>query len=238
MYVTVRENNVDQALRVLKKKLQREGVFREMKNRRAYEKPSERRAREAAESTRRVRKLMRKRMERDRTTRKLEEASMKEALGDNEPQPKGFCHKQFRTDMRRMLMPMFTCIIVVLILIPLAYRNRAAYELVSTLLWYSCLVFVTWVPIRDTAALAVLGDAGVDAFEAREIEALSDAAFVPVAGGAATVPRIAIWVGAATVPRIAASSSRSWLRWTSTAFCSGIFFAARWLFFWPPAVSW
>ena len=61
MYVTVRDNNVDQALRVLKKKLQREGVFREMKNRRAYEKPSERRAREAAESTRRVRKLMRRR---------------------------------------------------------------------------------------------------------------------------------------------------------------------------------
>ena len=57
VYVTVRDNNVDQALRVLKKKLQREGVFREMKNRRAYEKPSERRAREAAESTRRVRKL-------------------------------------------------------------------------------------------------------------------------------------------------------------------------------------
>ena len=48
-----------------KKKLQREGVFREMKNRRAYEKPSERRAREVAESTRRVRKLMRKRMERE-----------------------------------------------------------------------------------------------------------------------------------------------------------------------------
>ncbi|MEC9143020.1 MAG: 30S ribosomal protein S21, partial [Pseudomonadota bacterium] len=43
MYVTVRDNNVDQALRVLKKKLQRDGVFREMKNRRAYEKPSERR---------------------------------------------------------------------------------------------------------------------------------------------------------------------------------------------------
>ena len=63
--VSVRDNNVDQALRVLKKKLQREGVFREMKNRRAYEKPSERRARESAESTRRVRKLMRKRMERE-----------------------------------------------------------------------------------------------------------------------------------------------------------------------------
>ena len=65
VYVTVRENNVDQALRVLKKKMQREGVFREMKNRRCYEKPSERRAREAAESTRRVRKLMRKRLERE-----------------------------------------------------------------------------------------------------------------------------------------------------------------------------
>ena len=63
--VTVRDNNIDQALRVLKKKMQREGVFREMKNRRAYEKPSERRAREEAESTRRVRKLMRKRFERE-----------------------------------------------------------------------------------------------------------------------------------------------------------------------------
>lgn len=65
MYVAVRENNVDQALRVLKKKMQREGLFREMKNRRAFEKPSERRAREVAESTRRVRKLQRKRMERE-----------------------------------------------------------------------------------------------------------------------------------------------------------------------------
>jgi len=44
--VDVRDNNVDQALRALKKKLQREGVFREMKARRAYEKPSERRVRE------------------------------------------------------------------------------------------------------------------------------------------------------------------------------------------------
>ena len=61
MEVSVRDNNVEQALRVLKKKMQREGMFREMKNRRAYEKPSERKAREMAESTRRVRKLMRKR---------------------------------------------------------------------------------------------------------------------------------------------------------------------------------
>ena len=65
MYVAVRDNNIDQALRVLKKKMQREGMFREMKNRRAYEKPSERKAREMAESTIRVRKLMRKRLERE-----------------------------------------------------------------------------------------------------------------------------------------------------------------------------
>jgi small subunit ribosomal protein S21 len=63
--VLVRENNVDQALRVLKKKMQREGIFREMKLRRNYEKPSERRARERAEAIRRMRKLMRKRMERE-----------------------------------------------------------------------------------------------------------------------------------------------------------------------------
>ena len=65
MYVSVRDNNVDQSLRILKKKMQREGVFREMKNRRVYEKPSEKKARELAESTRRVRKLMRKRLERE-----------------------------------------------------------------------------------------------------------------------------------------------------------------------------
>ena len=65
MYVSVRDNNIDQALRSLKKKMQREGVFREMKNRRVYEKPSEKKARELAESTRRVRKLMRKRLERE-----------------------------------------------------------------------------------------------------------------------------------------------------------------------------
>ena len=60
MQVLVRDNNVDQALRVLKKKMQREGVFREMKRRRFYEKPSERAVREKAEAVRRVRKLARK----------------------------------------------------------------------------------------------------------------------------------------------------------------------------------
>ncbi|MCY4032716.1 MAG: 30S ribosomal protein S21, partial [Hyphomicrobiales bacterium] len=61
MYIIVRDNNIDQALKVLKKKLQREGVFREMKLRTAYEKPSEKRAREKAEAMRRARKLTRKR---------------------------------------------------------------------------------------------------------------------------------------------------------------------------------
>jgi len=50
LQVIVRDNNVDQALRVLKKKMQREGVFREMKRRKAYEKPSERKTRERAEA--------------------------------------------------------------------------------------------------------------------------------------------------------------------------------------------
>lgn len=58
--VLVRDNNVDQALRALKKKMQREGLFREMKMRKHYEKPSERRVREQAESIRRKRKLSRK----------------------------------------------------------------------------------------------------------------------------------------------------------------------------------
>ena len=59
--VVVRDNNVDQALKALKKKMQREGVFREMKLRRSYEKPSEKKAREKSESIRRSRKLERKR---------------------------------------------------------------------------------------------------------------------------------------------------------------------------------
>jgi len=65
LHIQVRDNNLEQAMRVLKKKLQREGIFREMKVRRAYEKPSERRVREKAEALRRMRKLMRKRLERE-----------------------------------------------------------------------------------------------------------------------------------------------------------------------------
>ncbi len=65
MQVYVRDNNVDQALRALKKKMQREGLFREMKLRRHFEKPSQRRKRERAEAVRRHRKFLRKRMERE-----------------------------------------------------------------------------------------------------------------------------------------------------------------------------
>ena len=65
MQVLVRDNNVDQALKALKKKMQREGIFREMKLRGHYEKPSEKKAREKAEAVRRARKLARKRAQRE-----------------------------------------------------------------------------------------------------------------------------------------------------------------------------
>ena len=65
MQVLVRDNNVDQALKALKKKMQREGIFREMKLRNYYEKPSEKKAREKAEAVRRARKLARKKLQRE-----------------------------------------------------------------------------------------------------------------------------------------------------------------------------
>lgn len=65
MQVLVRDNNIDQALRVLKKRMQREGIFREMKLRGHYEKPSEKRAREKTEAVRRARKLARKKLQRE-----------------------------------------------------------------------------------------------------------------------------------------------------------------------------
>jgi small subunit ribosomal protein S21 len=63
--VFVCDNNIDQALRALKKKMQREGIFREMKRRRYYEKPSEQAVREKAEAVRRARKMARKQAVRD-----------------------------------------------------------------------------------------------------------------------------------------------------------------------------
>jgi small subunit ribosomal protein S21 len=65
MQVFVRDNDVNAALRVLKKKMQREGVFRELKAKRYYEKPSEKKAREKNEAVRRARKLARKKAQRE-----------------------------------------------------------------------------------------------------------------------------------------------------------------------------
>lgn len=65
MQVFVRDNNIEQAIKALKKKMQREGVFREMKRRNAYEKPSEKKAREKSEGIRRSRKAARKLAQRE-----------------------------------------------------------------------------------------------------------------------------------------------------------------------------
>src|SRR6185369_13551061 len=65
MQVFVRDNDINSALRVLKRKMQREGLFGELRRRRSYEKPSQRRNRELAEGVRRRRKAMRKRMIRE-----------------------------------------------------------------------------------------------------------------------------------------------------------------------------
>ena len=58
--VIVKDNNIEHALRTLKKKMQREGLYKEMKLRKHYEKPSLRKAREKEESIRRIRKLKRR----------------------------------------------------------------------------------------------------------------------------------------------------------------------------------
>ena len=87
MQVLVRDNNVDQALKALKKKMQREGIFREMKLRGHYEKPSEKKAREKAEAIRRARKLARKRAAARRPAPRQAEARDGRAAG--RPRPGG-----------------------------------------------------------------------------------------------------------------------------------------------------
>ena len=62
--IVVRNNNVDQAMRVLKKKLQKEGVLREIKSRQYFEKPSAKKARKKAEGIKRYQRNLRKKMER------------------------------------------------------------------------------------------------------------------------------------------------------------------------------
>jgi small subunit ribosomal protein S21 len=63
--ITVRDNDVEKALRVLKKKMQREGLFREMRRREHYEPPSEKRKRKRAEAIRRSKKRARKAADKD-----------------------------------------------------------------------------------------------------------------------------------------------------------------------------
>ena len=65
LQVSVRDNNVDQALRVMKKKMQREGMFREMRAKEFYEKPSVRKAKAKKEAIKRIKKLARKKAERE-----------------------------------------------------------------------------------------------------------------------------------------------------------------------------
>jgi len=90
LQVLVRDNNVDQALRVLKKKMQREGVFREMKRRRFYEKPSEKAAREKGEAVRRARKLARKQAVRDGSLPAPRKKRIETGRGAGPPRPRMF----------------------------------------------------------------------------------------------------------------------------------------------------
>ena len=62
--ITVRNNNVDQVMRILKKKLQKEGVLKERKSRQYFEKPSVKRARKKAEGVKRYKRAEKKRLER------------------------------------------------------------------------------------------------------------------------------------------------------------------------------
>tara|TARA_Y100001937_G_scaffold66132_1_gene90473 strand:- start:3016 stop:3222 length:207 start_codon:yes stop_codon:yes gene_type:complete len=63
--VVVRNNNVEKAIRVLKKKLQKDGMMRELRQRQYYEKPSLKRQRKLKESLRRIAKEQRLREKRD-----------------------------------------------------------------------------------------------------------------------------------------------------------------------------
>jgi small subunit ribosomal protein S21 len=65
MEVEVRNNNVTKAMRILKKKIEREGILQEVREREFYEKPSERKRREKKQNIRRHKKAERERMRED-----------------------------------------------------------------------------------------------------------------------------------------------------------------------------
>lgn len=100
MQVLVRDNNVEQALRVLKKKMQREGVFREMKRRRFYEKPSEKTVREKAEAIRRSRKLARKQAVREGLIAAPRKRSAEPGKGGPASRPRPFTGAPFNEAIR------------------------------------------------------------------------------------------------------------------------------------------
>jgi len=58
--IRVIDGDIAKAIKIFKRKLQREGLFRELKNRRHYEKPSVRRRRKQKEAARRLRKKLRR----------------------------------------------------------------------------------------------------------------------------------------------------------------------------------
>ena len=58
--VRVIDNNIEQAIRVLKKKLQKDGLFRRLKEKRSFEKPSDRKRRKRRENLRRSKSKSRK----------------------------------------------------------------------------------------------------------------------------------------------------------------------------------
>ena len=62
--VTVKNGNVDRAMRTLKKKLQKEGLLKELKQKQYFEKPSAKKARKKAEGIKRYQRNLKKKMER------------------------------------------------------------------------------------------------------------------------------------------------------------------------------
>ena len=62
--VVVKNGNVDRAMRTLKKKIQKDGLLKELKQRQYFEKPSAKKARKKAEGIKRYQRNLRKKMER------------------------------------------------------------------------------------------------------------------------------------------------------------------------------
>ena len=62
LLIEVRNNNVEKALRILKKKLQEDGLFNELRNREFFMSRGERRRKEKAAGKRRSKKALQKRM--------------------------------------------------------------------------------------------------------------------------------------------------------------------------------